>query len=114
MSNRIIKFRAWNDGEMIYSQDENRQSQSMLSVGDILSRFETIMQFTGLTDKNGIEIYEGDICEGHDDGRGKIVWTEFDGGYDYVFSDEGNVGIWEVKKDLVVIGNIHQHPDLLT
>ncbi len=73
-----------------------------------------IMQFTGLKDGHGKEIYEGDICEGHSDGIGVITWSPFDGGYDYVFSDEANVGIWEVIKFIKVIGNVYQNPELLT
>lgn len=73
----------------------------------------TLGQYIGLKDKNGKEIYEGDICDGHSDGIGIITWTDFDGGYDYIFEDGGNVGIWEVKNYIIVIGNIHENPELL-
>lgn len=72
-----------------------------------------LMQFTGLYDKNGKEIYEGDVCSGHSDGIGVIEWEDLSGGYDYVFPNEDIVGIWEVIKDIVVIGNIHENPELL-
>lgn len=71
-------------------------------------------QFTWLLDKNGKEIYEGDICSGHGDGNGTIQWSDFDGWYEYVFGDENSIGIWEVKWDLSVIGNLYQNPELLT
>lgn len=61
MTQRQIKFRAWNCGEMIYTTDEFRKEQFLTTAGDILNRFETVMQFTGLLDKNGKEIYEGDV-----------------------------------------------------
>lgn len=73
----------------------------------------TVGQFTGLKDKEGNEVYEGDICTGHSDGSGKISWTDFDGGYHYEFVDENAVGIWEVLGEIKIIGNIHDNPELL-
>ena len=77
---------------------------------------ETVGQFTGLTDKNGKRIFEGDIVECVSDGeRAVIIWVKysaffglsFDGwccGFDdYDFS----------PNDFKVIGNIHDNPELL-
>lgn len=93
--------------EMIVAEDGSRDFEQYSVIP------ESVGEYTGLNDRNGKEVYEGDICEGHSDGNGIIKWTDFDGGYDYIFSDEGNVGIWEVKNDLIIIGNITDNPELL-
>lgn len=57
MKNREIKFRAWSGEDMIYQGLSNGQ----MTIGDLFNNYpSTLMQFTGLTDKNGVEIYEGD------------------------------------------------------
>jgi uncharacterized phage protein (TIGR01671 family) len=59
-----LKFRAWDDGKMIYSDSFNSDQHSHYAC---LSKFfesirkdSIMMQSTGLTDKNGVNIYEGD------------------------------------------------------
>ena len=55
---RTIKFRAFDDGKMIYPTGALSKLKRFIR---IIREDAIIMQFTGLLDKNGKEIYEGDI-----------------------------------------------------
>ena len=92
---------------------------------------DTIGQYTGLTDKNGKRIFEGDMINPFDDEIDKMV-VEFrfgqfllclygERGYmaEYGWEEEGNYGCFEAEPlstygdDIEVIGNIHDNPELL-
>jgi uncharacterized phage protein (TIGR01671 family) len=119
---REIKFRAW--------QDYGEGHRSLLyDRGDLAEFFDAtkgdpIMQFTGLKDKNGKEIYEGDILNLHypivgldikDEYLSLIVVINFDGG-SFWFNGGGYTDCnWHFynSEDREVIGNIYENPELL-
>lgn len=77
---------------------------------------ETISQYTGLHDKNGKEIYEGDVCNCFEyECSGKVEWDNDDGGfYFYIFEDNGMYDIehlCDYIHELEVIGNIFDNPE---
>ena len=109
---REIKFRAW-DGNRYISHDS--LCCPSYSLGEILYGSGFIVeQFTGLHDKNGKEIYEGDIVRDYDEGfLYKVMFCEYHARfmfYDYLNDDYyDNQDIAEHE----VIGNIHENPELL-
>lgn len=76
---------------------------------------ETVGQYTGLTDKNGKKIFEGDLVKaynicGEEEGMGIVHWSELFVAWHYannkcMYGD--NIASYEV------IGNIHDNPELI-
>lgn len=86
---------------------------------------DTVGQFTGLTDKNGMKIFEGDIVaqnwydhdEPADDSFGEVVFCEYDCSFSVMdVNKDGIVPLGECHAyhwEAEIIGNIHDNPELL-
>lgn len=116
---REIKFRAW---DKVLKQWKEIYSLPLPNSTDGQGRMVAYSQFTGLHDKNGNPVYEGDILKavgGEDEEKGLMCVVEWDDDYsrfclvdnkeegDYIFSSH-NRNFWEK------IGNIYEHPSLIT
>jgi uncharacterized phage protein (TIGR01671 family) len=75
---------------------------------------DSVMQFTGRNDKNGREVYEGDVLRFYDeDIPSDVVFAFVDGVLMAVYTSALDVrSSWPVN-DMVIIGNIHDNPELL-
>lgn len=120
---RKIKFRAWSkevkkmfysvwlnsDGKVEHAYNVDNNHHVINKPGTFTEEDCIPMQFTGLTDRKGVEIYEGDLLfnNGHEPGLVRF--------------EKGRFGVGEFLVDLYkysgdakeVIGNIYEHPHLL-
>ena len=73
---------------------------------------ETVGQFTGLTDKNGTKIFEGDIVE-YDEEYGCTTYDENEARFAVHFDTWMTDFDHLYSNELEVVGNIHDNPELL-
>lgn len=138
---REIKFRAWDtkkkkmykpvhqaykgklhelfvsfSGQLVAHEIDCLMSESTFANRYIL------MQYTGLKDSKGVEIYESDIVQGTNDDSGcgtttknivEVKWNEDICGFEPFSLYDSDCNIYTNATDVIVIGNIYQNPELL-
>lgn len=136
--NKLNKLKAWNKAtkkmyEVIkidfYNEKVGYLFADPITQGEAIGYFKfsdiDLMEYTGLKDKNGKEIYEGDICRWRDletfndeilEDIFVVVWNDEKLAW-YTQNEDGNFGydLYEYTddRDLGVIGNIYENIDLL-
>ena len=133
---REIKFRAWDTKIMSYDGFSIEAVGRAYWFGDFMEEMGelgdscTLMQYTGLKDKNGKEIYEGDIVvfeyKGEDDPPEIVYWDDnaacwWIKSFNYENRKwEVDLEFWdgcfkdEAMEHFRIIGNIYENPELLS
>ena len=111
------------DDHIIITSNEDLSFDQALDYYDVQP--ETVGQFTGLTDKNGKKIFEGDIVDasnewwnacgpaGHSSPFIKVEWDENFCGFTPFANYDCDCGVYINAGNCEIIGNIHDNPELL-
>ncbi|OOG28461.1 hypothetical protein BZK37_01610 [Enterococcus casseliflavus] len=122
----VPKFRAWDkeNDRMIYPSTEGvyfELDDDGINILDVSGDYpedhtfpaidSVLMQSTGLKDKNGVEIYCGDIgWDEHLEEYGKVVFEN--GSFTYEWKNISE-DLFEATDDIEIVGNIYENPELL-
>ncbi len=116
--NREIKFRGkrldngkWVFGDLM-TKYPHHEGLTIVEHGCVYHEVDpkTVGQYTGLKDKHGGEIYEDDIVRPLSEGYGDAY---FDEGQFWINWSEGLQPLVDCYRELTVVGNIHDNPELL-
>ena len=129
---RQIKFRVWDKAEKkwlfgyeypnlggfsLFGEVTLMGELSTISLDKMAKDEYAVMQHTGLKDKNGKEIYEGDILKLIYYGGGtdhlEVRYNENNARFLLFNKDDPDGWGWDYRGDVEVIGNIHENSDLL-
>lgn len=131
----VPKFRAWDKEENLWIKVASLvfdEEGEMWYLGPVMDDFNPvyyenelgktweIMQSTGLKDKNGVEIFEGDVVVNQYGNVGYVAYLQQEAGFvvvlkksDYRLGHRNTGESYDVTTNHEVIGNIHSNPELL-
>ena len=119
---RQIKFRAWFDSKMweVVQMGFNPNGSSSVTLycnGELLFKDDdtdvVFMQYTGLKDKNGREIYEGDILTWGNNVIAKVYYADDLAVFRCVIEGTEEFDLFTFNQEASIIGNIYENKELL-
>lgn len=85
--------------------------EELLHIGKKSFKWENLLQCTGLKDKNGVLIFEGDILERTNGLNKKIGVVKYDD--NFLQFRASNMSLFSMTNRSIVIGNIYKNPELM-
>lgn len=108
LEQNIPDYHSYIVASFIAEQDNRHTDIIEFDIYDVIP--ETVGQYTGLTDKNGVKIFEGDIIR-FKDNIGYVIYTDDDASF-LVDSPNRYIAM-DYSNEFEIIGNIHDNPELM-